>query len=68
TANGTQVQLYDCNSTAAQDWTRGPNNSLINPRSGRCLASAGTNSANGTRLQISDCNAAANQQWMTPPI
>jgi chitinase len=41
TANGTKVQLYDCNGTAAQQWHAGANSSLVNTGSGRCLDAVG---------------------------
>jgi hypothetical protein len=65
TANGTQVQLYDCNGTAAQKWTY-TSGTLVNPVSGRCLDATGASSANGTRLQIWDCTGASNQKWTVP--
>ena len=66
TANGSKVQLYDCNGTNAQKWTVGSNNTLVNTGSGRCLDATGPSSANGTRLQIWDCSGGANQQWHLP--
>ncbi|MFB9840396.1 RICIN domain-containing protein, partial [Actinoallomurus acaciae] len=66
TANGSQVQLYDCNGTGAQQWTKGSNSSLVNAASGKCLDATGPSSANGTRLQIWTCTGAANQQWTLP--
>ena len=66
TANGTKVQLYDCNGTGAQKWQRGSSGSLVNPQSGKCLDATGPSSANGTRLQIWSCTGAANQSWTLP--
>jgi chitinase len=66
TANGTQVQLYDCNGTGAQKWQAGSGGTLVNPASGKCLDATGPSSANGTRLQIWTCTGAANQQWTLP--
>jgi hypothetical protein len=37
TTNGTVVDLYACNGTAAQTWTPQPNGALVNPQSGKCL-------------------------------
>jgi hypothetical protein len=65
TANGSQLQLYDCNGTGAQQWQRS-GTGLVNTASGRCLDATGPSSANGTRLQIWDCTGAANQQWTLP--
>ena len=66
TANGTQVQLYDCNGTAAQQWTHQSNGELVNAGSGKCLDATGPSSADGTRLQIWTCADSANQQWTLP--
>jgi hypothetical protein len=63
TANGTLIQLYDCNGTGAQQWTQQADGSLKNPASGRCLDSPNAATANGTRLQIWDCNASAAQKF-----
>ncbi|MEV0408687.1 RICIN domain-containing protein [Actinoallomurus sp. NPDC050550] len=60
-ANGTAVQLYDCNGTAAQQWTVGSDGTI--QALGKCmdLTSAGT--ANGTQVQLYDCNGTGAQQW-----
>ncbi|MGW4879202.1 ricin-type beta-trefoil lectin domain protein [Streptomyces sp. NPDC004262] len=60
-ANGTAVQMYDCNGTTAQQWTVGSDNTLRSL--GKCmdLASAGT--ANGTKVQLYDCNGTGAQVW-----
>lgn len=63
TANGTKVQLWQCNGTGAQRWIPGPDSSLVNPRSGRCLDDPGSSTADGTQLQIWDCNRTAAQRW-----
>jgi glucosylceramidase len=60
-ANGSAVQLYDCNGSAAQQWTVGSDGTIR--ALGKCmdLTSAGT--ANGTQVQLYDCNGTAAQQW-----
>ena len=65
TANGTAIQLYDCNGTGAQRWSTA-NGTLVNTGSGKCLDVTGGNTANGTRLQIWSCGNGANQQWVLP--
>ncbi|MFF9365198.1 lectin [Streptomyces griseoluteus] len=60
-ANGTAVQLYDCNGTAAQQWTVGTDGTVR--ALGKCLDVTGSSTANGTRLQLWDCTGAANQKW-----
>jgi hypothetical protein len=63
TANGTKVQLWDCNGVGGQKWTQQADGSLLNPQSGRCLDSPSGATANGTRLQIWDCNGGAPQKF-----
>jgi len=60
-ANGTAVQLYDCNGTAAQQWTVGSDGTIR--ALGKCLDVTGNATANGTRLQLWDCTGGANQKW-----
>ncbi|MER5864382.1 ricin-type beta-trefoil lectin domain protein [Kitasatospora sp. NPDC002040] len=60
-ANGTTVQLYDCNGTAAQTWTPGADGSLR--ALGKCLDVAAASSADGTKVQLWDCNGSAAQSW-----
>jgi hypothetical protein len=59
-ADGTQVQMYDCNGTAAQLWTT--SGSTVQTL-GKCLDVAAANSANGTRVQLYTCNGTVAQQW-----
>ncbi|MEU5714693.1 lectin [Streptomyces sp. NPDC020403] len=63
-ANGTAVQLYDCNGTAAQQWTVGADGTIR--ALGKCLDVASGGTADGTRVQLWDCNGTAAQQWATP--
>ena len=65
TANGTQVQLYDCNGTGAQIWQAQSNGELVNPNSGKCLDDTGFGGA-GTQLQIWSCSGGTNQAWTLP--
>ncbi len=60
-ANGTPVQLWDCNGTAAQQWTRGANGSLR--ALGKCLDVSGGSTANGAVLQLWDCNGSGAQNF-----
>ncbi|WP_406176839.1 ricin-type beta-trefoil lectin domain protein [Streptomyces sp. NBC_00996] len=60
-ANGTAVQLYDCNGTAAQQWTVGSDGSIR--ALGKCLDVTGNSTANGAELQLWDCTGGANQKW-----
>ncbi|MGW7654668.1 family 16 glycosylhydrolase, partial [Streptomyces tendae] len=63
-ANGTAVQLYDCNGTAAQQWTVGSDGTIR--ALGKCLDVASGGTADGTLVQLWDCNGSAAQQWAVP--
>ncbi|MFI0938776.1 ricin-type beta-trefoil lectin domain protein [Streptomyces sp. NPDC021020] len=60
-ANGTAVQLYDCNGTGAQQWTVGSNNTL--KALGKCMDVASAGTADGSKVQLYDCNGTAAQSW-----
>ncbi|MFD4791830.1 ricin-type beta-trefoil lectin domain protein [Streptomyces sp. NPDC058459] len=59
--NGTAVQLWSCNTSDAQWWTRGSDGTIR--ALGKCLDVTGLGTANGTKVEIWDCNGGANQQW-----
>ena len=63
-ANGTPVQLYDCNGTAAQAWTVGSDGTLR--ALGKCLDVSGGGTADGTPVQLWDCNGSPAQKWALP--
>ncbi|MFG1705948.1 ricin-type beta-trefoil lectin domain protein [Nonomuraea sp. M3C6] len=60
-ADGAAVQLYTCNGTAAQQWTR-PGDGTLRAL-GKCLDVVDRGTADGSRLQLWSCTGAANQQW-----
>jgi hypothetical protein len=60
-ADGTAVQLYDCNGTAAQQWTVGTDGTIR--ALGKCLDVTGSSTADGTKIQLWTCSGAANQKW-----
>ncbi|MFJ2157843.1 ricin-type beta-trefoil lectin domain protein [Streptomyces sp. NPDC087856] len=60
-ANGTAVQLYDCNGSAAQQWTVGSDGTIR--ALGKCLDVASGGTADGTKVQLYDCNGSAAQKW-----
>jgi beta-glucosidase len=60
-ANGTAVQLYDCNGTTAQSWTSSSDGSLR--ALGKCMDVTGAGTADGTKIQLYDCNGSAAQKW-----
>ncbi|MET8085935.1 RICIN domain-containing protein [Micromonospora sp. NPDC005237] len=63
TTNGTQAQLWDCISGAAnQRWTHTASRQLM-VYGTKCLDASGQGTTNGTAVVIWDCNGQANQQW-----
>jgi glucosylceramidase len=60
-ADGSAVQLYTCNGTAAQQWTR-PGDGTLRAL-GKCLDVTGHGTADGSTLQLWSCSGAANQQF-----
>jgi chitinase len=61
TANGTQIQLFTCNGTNAQQWTVASNGTL--QALGKCMDVAAAGTANGTKVQLFDCNGTGAQTW-----
>jgi beta-glucanase (GH16 family) len=61
TANGTPVQLWDCNGTGAQQWTVGSDGTIR--ALGKCLDVTSAGTADGTKIQLWDCNGTGAQQW-----
>jgi chitosanase len=62
TANGTPIQLYDCNGTAAQAWTVDATDGSIRAL-GKCLDVTAAATANGATIQLYDCNNTGAQKW-----
>jgi predicted alpha-1,2-mannosidase len=60
------IAVYACNGTAAQQWRIESGGSLVNPRSGKCLADPGATTKSGTQLQLATCEATAAQDWKLP--
>jgi beta-glucanase (GH16 family) len=61
TANGTPVQLWDCNGTGAQRWTVGTDGTIR--ALGKCMDVTAGSTANGAKVQLYDCNGTGAQQW-----
>ncbi|NUT21380.1 MAG: PHB depolymerase family esterase [Hamadaea sp.] len=61
TANGTQMQLWDCWGGSPQRWTYTASRQLT--VLGKCLDASGRGTVNGTPVIIWDCSGQANQQW-----
>ncbi|CAL9286373.1 endo-1,4-beta-xylanase [Streptomyces sp. SudanB182_2057] len=60
TTDGTQLQLWDCNSATNQQWTSTDAGEL-RVYGNKCLDAAGT--GNGAKVQIYSCWGADNQKW-----
>ncbi|MEV5172287.1 lectin [Streptomyces flaveolus] len=60
-ADGTPVQLYDCNGTNAQQWTVGSDGTIR--ALGKCLDVTGNSTADGAKAQLWTCTGGANQKW-----
>ncbi len=60
-ANGTPVQLYDCNGSNAQQWSVNADGTIR--ALGKCLDVASGGTADGTVVQLWDCNGSAAQRW-----
>jgi beta-glucanase (GH16 family) len=60
-ANGTPVQLWDCNGTNAQRWTLGSDGTI--QALGKCLDVTAGSTASGAKVQLYDCNGTGAQQW-----
>ncbi|MGW7439576.1 ricin-type beta-trefoil lectin domain protein [Streptomyces sp. NPDC054849] len=60
-ANGTQIQLYTCNGSAAQSWILGKDGTFR--AFGKCLDNARNASTDGNKISLYDCNGSAAQRW-----
>lgn len=64
TANGTPIQLHDCNGNAAQRWTAASDGTLR--ALGKCLDVRDGGTGDGAQLHLWDCVGAASQRWALP--
>jgi hypothetical protein len=60
TADGTAVQLWTCNSTGAQQWSRSGDTLRA---LGKCMDVASSGTADGTVVQLWTCNGTGAQAW-----
>ncbi|WP_328437052.1 PQQ-dependent sugar dehydrogenase [Streptomyces sp. NBC_00444] len=65
TADGTKIQIYTCNTSAAQRWTVADDGSL--KALGKCLDISEGASADGTKIQLYTCNNTGAQKWTAQP-
>jgi beta-glucanase (GH16 family) len=61
TANGTPIQITDCNGNAAQNWTVGGDGTIR--ALGKCMDVSGGSTADGAPVQLWDCNGSGAQKW-----
>ncbi|MFI9269705.1 lectin [Kitasatospora sp. NPDC052896] len=64
-ADGTPVQLAECDGTAAEQWTVAPDGSVR--ALGKCLDIQQSGTAAGTPVQLYHCNGTGAQQWWPRP-
>ncbi|MFD5091836.1 family 16 glycosylhydrolase [Amycolatopsis thailandensis] len=60
-ADGTPIQITDCNGNAAQNWTVGSDGTIR--ALGKCLDVSGGGTADGTAVQLWGCNGSGAQKW-----
>lgn len=60
-ADGTKIQLYDCNGSVAQQFTVKSDGSL--GIMGKCMDVTHSGTTNGTLVQLWTCNNSGAQQW-----
>ncbi|MFF9340256.1 ricin-type beta-trefoil lectin domain protein [Streptomyces sp. NPDC014773] len=65
TADGTKIQLWTCNGTAAQEWTVAGDGTM--KVLGKCLDVSDGGSADGTKVQLWTCNGTGAQTWAPQP-
>src|SRR3954447_2346869 len=62
TTNGVQVDLWDCNSGANQEWTY-TSGKQLKVYGNKCLDAYQAGTTTSTKVVIWDCNGQTNQQW-----
>lgn len=61
-ANGTPIQVHDCNGMPAQRWTMASDGTVR--AYGKCMDVADNATSDGSLIQLWDCNGRASQQWV----
>ncbi|MEV0930745.1 PQQ-dependent sugar dehydrogenase [Streptomyces phaeochromogenes] len=61
TTDGTKVQIWTCNGSAAQKWTVSGDGTLR--ALGKCLDVSDAGTADGTKIQLWTCNGSGAQTW-----
>jgi hypothetical protein len=65
TADGTGVEIHDCDGSAGQQWNVRSDGTVVGAASGKCLDADAHGTANSTPLDIWTCTGGANQIWGT---
>jgi hypothetical protein len=60
--NRTNIQMYKCNETVAQQW-KFTSKGEIHNKMGKCLEVSGGVNKIGTNIQLYDCNSTKSQFW-----
>ncbi|MDG4824128.1 PQQ-dependent sugar dehydrogenase [Asanoa sp. WMMD1127] len=63
TADGTKIQIWDCNGAPNQTWTVGTDGTIRSL--GKCMDVQSSGTANGTKIHLWTCNGTGAQQWVT---
>jgi hypothetical protein len=63
THDNTPVQIYACNTTSAQQWTRTATGTITAINGTKCLDAYNAGTANGTVVGTYTCNGQNNQKW-----
>ncbi|WP_037841047.1 lectin [Streptomyces sp. NRRL F-5126] len=61
TSNGSAIQIWGCDNTAAQDWVIATDGTLRTL--GKCLDVSDSGTTSGTKVQLYGCNGSGAQQW-----
>ncbi|MDQ0790601.1 hypothetical protein QFZ64_006098 [Streptomyces sp. B3I8] len=63
TADGSPVDIDDCDGTPAQAWRVRADGSVVDVASGKCLDAVGQGTAHNTALDIWPCSGGSDQRW-----
>ncbi|WP_371781106.1 family 16 glycosylhydrolase [Streptosporangium subroseum] len=64
-ADAARLQMYDCNGSAAQQWSVNSDGTVR--AMGKCMDAAAAGTANGTPIQLYTCNGTAAQRFTLTP-
>lgn len=64
TDNGTNIQIYSCNNSPAQQWLQAGSGIYLGKDYSKCLDLDHSNTDNGTNIHLWDCNDTPAQRWI----